>query len=286
MSQEYEQPIEVLLSRIENQPEPSILRNQFIAVLQLYYDGLVDRKPGHEPGKEWIEQRDTLEDICLAYKDFFGNYYFKKSSENMKRATARAKDAVLGHREELLLYKSGSSAKMRHLSFAEDDMKNFSELIRLNASRIPLDTIVAISSGGFEPAFVAMHLYDKASFRAVRYSHNHFSDSKVLLPKNQPADYLKDEITGRNVLLVDDVLATGESFMEVSSYLSEMMPKKLTCAVVYLMGIEDELYYKIKRLRSPQVKELNRESPFESETFFFTMCKNQRRPLHFMTLKR
>ena len=93
------------------------------------------------------------------------------------------------------------------------------------------EIIVAISRGGCIPARVVCDYLDVFDLDVIKIEHYHGTHKKKHVRLRYP---LSADITGKQVLLVDDVSDTGDSFKTGLKHLLEMgKPDKLKTAVLH-----------------------------------------------------
>ncbi|MBW6462367.1 MAG: phosphoribosyltransferase [DPANN group archaeon] len=88
------------------------------------------------------------------------------------------------------------------------------------------DVIVSVASGGFEPAYLIMHIMEKDHLFVLRYSTRR-SDCKVQVFEKDNNYFLGENLTGQNVFVIDDVIEYGDSMFEVLKYVVNLKPSKL-----------------------------------------------------------
>ena len=93
------------------------------------------------------------------------------------------------------------------------------------------DVIVGISRGGLIPAVRISHIFDNK--RLLLMEAKYYKDIGVRddKPKISLA-FKKEDVTGKKVLLVDDVADTGGTLAAVKEHIESLSPKELKVAVV------------------------------------------------------
>lgn len=94
------------------------------------------------------------------------------------------------------------------------------------------DTIVAISRGGLVPAKLFSDALDVRDLRVIRLSFYETTGKRMDEPRL--VDPLPGSIDGRNVLLVDDISDSGESFKAAIAHLLEHNPASVKTASIHM----------------------------------------------------
>ena len=82
------------------------------------------------------------------------------------------------------------------------------------------DIVVGILRGGAAPAVLASHYFDVP----VKWytSKSYENRTKSQLVEFEPLDLTQEDVLGRKVLLIDDVLETGETMLAVGEHLQSL----------------------------------------------------------------
>jgi hypoxanthine phosphoribosyltransferase len=97
---------------------------------------------------------------------------------------------------------------------------------------VPLDFLVGVSRGGLVMTRILSDLLDIQAIGIIRCEY--YSDLAETGKIPRITQELQDDITGRNVLVIDDVADTGESLVEIQKYLSNKRPRTIRLATLYL----------------------------------------------------
>ncbi len=100
------------------------------------------------------------------------------------------------------------------------------------SDRWPFDAIVGVSRGGLALARIMSDLLDIQNVMITRCEY--YSDLDERKKKPVITQKIQGRITGRNVLLIDDVADTGGSLATIKRYLNSKRPKSLTVATAYI----------------------------------------------------
>ena len=93
------------------------------------------------------------------------------------------------------------------------------------------DIVIAIARGGYVPARIIcdrLDIYDLASIRITHYTGGSTKQEQARL-----SIPLSIDINGMNVLLVDDVDDTGDTFLVALEHLKSLNPKAIKIAVLH-----------------------------------------------------
>ena len=101
---------------------------------------------------------------------------------------------------------------------------------RVSASMFRPDRVIAIARGGYVPARLLcdhLNLYELDSIRIA-----HYREGAARSPETRLVSPLTTELSGLDVLLVDDVADTGDTLEVAVKHLSSLGPKSLKVAVL------------------------------------------------------
>lgn len=105
------------------------------------------------------------------------------------------------------------------------------EILRKKES-VPLDYIVGVSRGGLILARILSDLLDIQDVSIIKCEY--YSDIGETNKRPRISQDLKEDVSGKNVLLIDDVSDTGESLAEIRSYISYRRPRSFKIATIYV----------------------------------------------------
>ncbi len=93
------------------------------------------------------------------------------------------------------------------------------------------DLVIAIGRGGYVPARVVCDFLEMGALTAIKFEHwamgaHRREEARLVFPLNV-------NISGKKVLVVDDVTDTGETLLHASEYLSEQNPAEIRTAVLH-----------------------------------------------------
>ena len=224
--------LEALLKNLEVCTNPLALREDICSIGQLYVDGIIGNDvqriirsiyASPESLEEWKEQKKILDAINLAGITAMGQFY---SGEGINARQVRG--IILPYASEIIKYGSSSLAKLRHMTPQIDRMQKFGQFLQKYPNAIVnIDSIVAVASGGLEPAYLVANAYGINDIAVPRYSSIGKRDSSVKLPKNAPQGYMENYSAGKDVAVVEDTVCLGESMREVIGKVLECSPKRV-----------------------------------------------------------
>jgi hypoxanthine phosphoribosyltransferase len=96
----------------------------------------------------------------------------------------------------------------------------------------PIDLIIPVASGGFEPAAIIAYYLGISKMFPVRFSVSSRKDKRVLVPSQAPRNYSAKNIADKTVLIVDDVVATGTTTQKLTDWIRKFDPAKIYFAIV------------------------------------------------------
>lgn len=104
--------------------------------------------------------------------------------------------------------------------------------VKIKASKEKYDLIVGVARGGLIPARI---LGDFLLIKDIRIIYSRYY-SKPYETMEKPEIYSKDleDVSNKNILVVDDVADTGETLIEIKKYLQKEGAKKVDIAVIYV----------------------------------------------------
>lgn len=198
-----------IIEAVCNEDDMLYLKEYMLAAMQLYYDGILQN-----PVKNgvWHQLCDLSTQAILCYY------------KHMKRPDDFL-DKLKQIQEQLIDHSPVMKSKQRHLTGDEYFVEKFVKA----ASSSDINLIIAVASGGFEPALYLSALRD-IEMDAVRYSSRR-GDREVRFYGNVP-----DNVKGRRVLIVDDILASGDTAYEVSEWVKLQKPEAAYFGIVKNLG--------------------------------------------------
>ncbi len=254
-----ETDIESLVDAIRTSTKTENLRYPIYSLMQPYFNALIEYTANglssDERSLTWNEQSGTLYrlmDIGRRFaKWFIGGHYEYDEYGEYTGDIVYVNEATPGNFKEELLeivpsivkYTQNRGIKSRHIEPHIGDMETFGRAL----SAIPIDVdrrvgpdiIVCIASGGFEPSLTAAAVFDKdvKDVVPVRFSNRRWNDTEVRIPSlATKKHYLEERVKKRNILVVDDFLATGSVARKVLEFLGEMEPQSLLFTAAKTIG--------------------------------------------------
>ena len=98
--------------------------------------------------------------------------------------------------------------------------------------RMPFNCLVGVSRGGLVLARILSDLLDIQDVHIIKCEY--YSDMGETNRKPRITQKIQGNITGKDVLIVDDVADTGESLIEIKKYLESRKPKEMKVATLYI----------------------------------------------------
>ena len=120
--------------------------------------------------------------------------------------------------------------KVELVSFAAINRLTRKLAHKIQDSGFKAEIIICIARGGYVPARLLcdlLNIYDLASIRIRHYTGSEKTEKAVLL------EPLAASISGKNVLLVDDIDDSGETLEVARNYLNELRPGDVRVAVLH-----------------------------------------------------
>jgi len=136
------------------------------------------------------------------------------------------------HDSALVRHGSKSEYKGRHLFGQEDHVAHYASDISKVLSNERIDLIIPIASGGFEPSALTADYLGVDKMFPLRYSRVSRTDSKVLVPSRAPVRYPKQQIKGKRILIIDDIVGSGRTLSQFAKWIRRHSPTKVYFAVV------------------------------------------------------
>ncbi len=214
-----------LLQMLETETDPYDFKEWLLEATQLYFDGLVENKP--ENAEVWPAQEIALNALLQGLRTTTFSYY--QQEKDIPFATIR--EIILPQAAEIIKYGSTSTAKPRHLAYDGIYVKRCVDGL---VNRLPTEnlTIIPIASGGFEPAALLAERVNPEKLFPMRYSKCYHNDAAVLVPPAAPSEYAAQQIEGKNVLIIDDVVCTGMTAEKVIDKVKKHDPATVYFATV------------------------------------------------------
>ncbi len=233
-----------LLEEIEFQEDPRLFKEAVLGAIQVYFDGLVERNIRPRDPEIWDEQLEALNRMLTGVRKAIVGFY----RENQVIPFDEVREMILPYDSRLIKYASKEGYKRRHLIGGERQVKDCAISIVNALGDDEVDLIVPIASGGFEPAALIADYLKVDRLFPVRYSGLRRADRRVLVPSQAHPGYPKEQIFGNNVLLIDDIVATGATSSRLVQWITEHSPSKIYFGVIcsYQKDLSDSCLQKHK----------------------------------------
>lgn len=220
-----------LLKQLETEEDPKNFKEIILRMVQLYFDGLVDgvEQPGNR--EIWEEQLNALNLLLKGVRLTVSGYY--RDNKNVQISDVR--EMVLPLDSVIIKHGSKQGCKNRHLSADEFGVSNYNSSLEKDVNGMEFDLIIPVASGGFEPGLLAADYWDVDNIFPVRYSTQSRNDKEVLVPNQAPKDYAEKQIKGKRVLVVDDIVSSGQTAENILQWVKKHDPEMLSFAAVNIM---------------------------------------------------
>jgi hypoxanthine phosphoribosyltransferase len=214
--------LQELLKEIEVQSDPRKFKEVVLRTLQLYFDGLVENKCQLPNPKVWAEQLETLNAMLRGLRLTVSGFY--RDNENVPFDEVR--EIIIPYDSTLIKHGLKRGCKKRHLDGSEYQVGRYALNLTEVLKNEELDLVIPIASGGFEPsALIADYLSINEMF-PIRYSRVSRTDGGVLVPSQAPLEYPKQEVDGKRILVIDDIVASGGTFSKLAKWMKNYCPTK------------------------------------------------------------
>jgi len=209
-----------IVDNIAKEENPLKFRAMYFDIMQLYFDFLVDKV------QITPEQEKIWGNLCIAGKNFVGSFYRGNGidSDSFNYLVDPNLEKILG----IAGNEEDSSSKHRHCAHIENKIMRFGVSLPewVEKNLVP-DTLVSVATGAFEPTFLAMDILEMDYMLPIRYSKAGRTDRIPRILENGDNSYPGCHIHGKNVLVVEDVISSGESIEKVSEFVRSFGPKKI-----------------------------------------------------------
>ena len=212
--------ISTLLINMEGEQRPFFLRDQFLGILQLYFDALVeDNELVKEPSK--LAVLDSLLKIGPKVMDSFyaGEGIDADELNSVVQPLASDILSVVRHNKEHKLYHTRDrwdDVRLTGISLGEDAGKHFPHP----------DYIVPVACGAFELSFLASAVLDVDTLLPARYSDGR-KDTYVRVPGSDVETYFGC-VNGKNVLVLEDFIEHGMNSAKIAKTVAKAQPNSIT----------------------------------------------------------
>jgi len=219
-----------LLKEIESQRNPHEFKEVVLGCIQLYYDGLVELETPSNNPEIWEQQLETLNAMLAGVQMTVAAFYRQDRDIPFDQVL----EVIMPHDSFLIEYGSQKEKKIRHLSREGVAVREYAINVAATLKDGEIDVIMPIASGGFEPAALTASYLGISQMFPVRYSRVSRGDKDVLVPTEAPADYAEQQISGKRVLMVDDIIASGATVSKLMEWITKgYTPREIQFAVVH-----------------------------------------------------
>lgn len=222
--------IESLLTEIESTDSPGKTLSGICKISQLYMDGLISSPKQKE--KNELQQR-TLDALMRC-----GTLSARAVYDGRTEVLDYVKTNILENSEVLKRYCGRNISRSRYLEGDKPALMNFRKDIRMFALDHKIDTVIAISAGGFEPAFVASIALQDCDILPIRLSKYLKSDSNVRFPESCAGAYIRDKLRGKAVLIADDSMLSGLTMRKAMEFAAANGAKEIYGTAVEILASE------------------------------------------------
>lgn len=217
-----------LLKHIETQKDPRRFKEAMLRAVQLYFDGLVEQSTFRRNPQIWQEQEEALKAILSGVQLTVAGFY--RHGGEVPFSSVR--ELVMPYERAIVTHGSGKACKGRHLAGNESQVGSYAISVADALREEKVDLVIPVASGGFEPATLTADYLGVSQMFPIRFSRVSRSDGGVLLPSQSPKRYAQQQVEGRNILVVDDIVASGKTTEEIANWLRGLNPARVYFAVV------------------------------------------------------
>ncbi len=217
-----------LIKKIEKQEDSHEFKETILRITQLYFDGLVDIYKPQSDQRTWPEQSKALDALLKGVRLTVSGFY----RHDKAIPFVEIKKEILPHSLTFIKHGSNKDYKMKHLERCESELYLYAESIAQGLAGEKIDLIIPVASGGFEPAALAADYLNIEKMLPVRYSNLCKCDIDVLIPTQAPKGYSGEQIIGKRILIIDDIVSLGKTIELVSRWAIRYTPASIHFAVV------------------------------------------------------
>jgi len=216
-----------LLEIIESQQDPVNFKEAVLSGVQLYFDGLVERRNETPNPEIWGEQLETLNALLKGVRMTVASYY----RQDRDVPFDEVREIVLPHGSKIIRHGSRDLCRTRHLAGQDLLVKEgiLETIDALGGEKV--DLIIPVASGGFESAVLMADYLGVDNVFPARYSIFSRNDREVLLPGNAPLNYPKQQISKKGVLIMDDIVSSGATACKMTQWAKKYNPTKVYFSV-------------------------------------------------------
>ena len=211
--------LDQILNGIEKEQNPVLVKEQILALVQMYFDSLINCG-----NMTFFNQEKVLSNLLNAGKKAVGSFYRGNGIDN------ETKDLILSNAKDIseLINTYGlHTNKERNLANESKNVALLGRVFQPNADNLEFDIIIPVASGGFEPSFLLADILEK-DLHPIRCSPLRH-DLYVHMPLPNALNKIKD----KNVLVVEDTLVTGYTLSAILVNLNKLNPNMLYVAVAF-----------------------------------------------------
>ncbi|MBI4919060.1 hypothetical protein HY837_03960 [archaeon] len=236
-----------LLETLETERRPRFFKELVLGILQFYFDGLLQVYDTEKRDEQSKVLKSLLESACITVDGFYGEGIpFDQVKEKLLPLNYTLCDVCEPVR-----------AEKRRLSWQEWSVEKYGRITAQLLKNKNIDVIVPIAAGGFEPAVLNAVDLGVNNIFPVRFSYWTRRDSKVLLPVCiESKESVKQQLQGKNVLVVEDIIFFGRSAIRVIDWLKMQNPASITLGYVQEQDIFNELKIKTYMTRNLESENL------------------------------
>ena len=210
-------------------------------ISQMYFDALVDKNWTKD---RWPEQSKALEDLIS-----IGRVAAESFLERKDDVFIPARETIRAAYKELLKTIDYEDVAQEPNLYAchYSTIDNFgSNMNKLKNTGYNFDTVICIADGGFLPAFVGGYAFPDSKILPIRYSYHTRNDLNIMLPSSSSYSYAADLITGKNILVVDDIVVDKVTAMVVLRNVIQYKPASIVFASVIGGQLIESMYAQTK----------------------------------------
>ena len=217
--------VDELINALESEDDPHKFRSGLLIAVRRYFDELVGGIHPDQAAANYYEAFNAgLNGLRIALSSYNRDY-------NINYEAVRNKIRPFVDKIPALF---GTETRRLETWDRPFPPKYFLKEVEIKLREQCIDLVVPIAAAGLEPACILADTLGVKDVFAIRYSPLRLKDYSVKIPAGIPESHLSSIFTGKNVLIVDDIVSTGKTMQEAMNWVSRYSP-----AMVNFTAISD-----------------------------------------------